>query len=190
MMSVLLLTFTVSSGFVSNAYHKAYARGNLDALGTKIRESINNQITEELSGSSGPSPTNSTSPIPTTLSLTLYSSPPNIINFQGYLKAADTGSGISGAEITLCTTVLQCTLVAKNQAQPLARCFTIGGGYYASFPEPVSPECHVFTTVQLIGSPSVTAQYLGVPGTPEVTIPATPGIAPSATTQPVVVPPS
>jgi hypothetical protein len=34
-----------SSGFVSNGYHKAYAR----ALG-KIRESINKQVTEELSG--------------------------------------------------------------------------------------------------------------------------------------------
>jgi hypothetical protein len=33
MMSVLLLTFTVSS----NGYHKAYASRNLDALGTKIR---------------------------------------------------------------------------------------------------------------------------------------------------------
>jgi hypothetical protein len=54
-MSVLVLTFTVSSGLVSNGYHKAYARGNLDALGTKIRESINNQITEELSGPNPPS---------------------------------------------------------------------------------------------------------------------------------------
>ena len=59
MMLVLLLTFTVSSGFVSNGYQKAYARGDLDALGTKIRESINNQITEELSGSAGPNPSSS-----------------------------------------------------------------------------------------------------------------------------------
>jgi hypothetical protein len=58
MMSVLL-TFTVSSGFVSNGYHKAYARVDLDPLGTKIRESINNQITEELSGSAGQNPSSS-----------------------------------------------------------------------------------------------------------------------------------
>jgi hypothetical protein len=59
MMSVLLLTFTVSSGFVPNGYHKAYARGDLDALGAKIRESINNLITEELSGSAGQNPSSS-----------------------------------------------------------------------------------------------------------------------------------
>jgi hypothetical protein len=55
MMSVLLLTFTVSS----NGYHKAYARGDLDALGTKIRESTNNQITEELFPSVSSSPMSS-----------------------------------------------------------------------------------------------------------------------------------
>jgi len=52
MMSLLVLTFTVSS----NGYQKAYARGDWDVLGTKIRESINNQITQELSGSAEPNP--------------------------------------------------------------------------------------------------------------------------------------
>ncbi len=43
MMSVLLLTFTVSTGFVSNGYPKAYAAADFPTsdLGTKIRESIN-----------------------------------------------------------------------------------------------------------------------------------------------------
>jgi hypothetical protein len=184
MMSVLLLTFTVSSGFVSNGYHKAYARGNLDALGRKIRESINNQITEELSGSSGlttPSPSNSTSPIPTTLTLTLFLTPPNIITFQGYLKTVDTGSGIAGASLFLCSTPKECTLVAKNEAPPLARCVTNSDGFYSSM-LPSSAECHSFVTP--VNTDSVTAQYLGVPGTPEVTIPGTPGIAPSESTQP------
>jgi hypothetical protein len=100
MMSVLLLTFTVSSGFVSNGYHKGYARGNLDALGTKIRESINNQITEELSDSAGltpsspPSPTSST---PYTLTLTITGRD----NFAGKLTDRDTRAGIGGATIAL-----------------------------------------------------------------------------------------
>jgi hypothetical protein len=70
MMSVLVLTLTVSSGFVSNGYHKAYARVDLDPLGTKIRESINNQITEELSGSAGPNPSSSSGSHPPLLTVT------------------------------------------------------------------------------------------------------------------------
>jgi hypothetical protein len=104
MVSVLLLTFTVP-GLISNGYHKAYARGNLDALGTKIRESINNQITEELSGSSGLTtpPSNSTSTIPTTLTVDFFQlgpreAPEYVV--QGYLKT-DTGSPIAGADIYL-----------------------------------------------------------------------------------------
>jgi hypothetical protein len=59
MMSVLLLTFTVSTGFVSNAYQKAYAAEDFSTsdLSPKIREWINNQMREELftpSSSSGP----------------------------------------------------------------------------------------------------------------------------------------
>jgi hypothetical protein len=108
MTSVLLLTFTVSSGFVSNGYHKAYARGNLDALGTKIRESINNQITEELSDSAGPNPSSSSgssslspssgssglttpSPTPTTLTLSVSSDDGFLCTLSGTLKT-DTGS--------------------------------------------------------------------------------------------------
>lgn len=58
MMSVL--TFTVSTGFLSNAYQKAYAAADLpttDLLSPKIREWINNQMREDLftpSSSSGP----------------------------------------------------------------------------------------------------------------------------------------
>jgi hypothetical protein len=49
MMSVLLLTFTVSTGFVSNGYQKVYAAADFPTsdLATKIREGINNQVREE-----------------------------------------------------------------------------------------------------------------------------------------------
>jgi hypothetical protein len=49
-MSVLLLTFTVSTGFVSNTYQKAYAADDFPTsdLSPKIREWINNQIREDL----------------------------------------------------------------------------------------------------------------------------------------------
>ena len=56
MMSVLLLTFTVSTGFVSNAYAAADFPTS-DLLSPKIREWINNQMREDLftpSSSSGP----------------------------------------------------------------------------------------------------------------------------------------
>jgi hypothetical protein len=102
-LSVLLLTSTVTSGFVSNGYHIAYARGNLDALGTKIRESINNQITEELSDSAGltpsspPSPSSPTSSAPYTLTLTIIGRD----NFAGKLTDRSTGAGIGGATIAL-----------------------------------------------------------------------------------------
>jgi hypothetical protein len=65
LMSLLVLTFTVSS----NGYQKAYARGDWDALGTKIMESINNQITQELSGSAEPNPSSSSGSSLTTSSL-------------------------------------------------------------------------------------------------------------------------
>jgi|GEM_PF-4350482 len=50
MMSVLLLTFTVSTGFVSNGYQKAYAAEDFPTsdLSPKIREWINNQMREDL----------------------------------------------------------------------------------------------------------------------------------------------
>ncbi len=60
MMSVLLLIFTVSTGFVSSGYQKAYAVEDFptsDLLSPKIREWINNQMREDLippSSSSGP----------------------------------------------------------------------------------------------------------------------------------------
>ena len=50
MMSVLLLTFTASTSVVSNGYQKVYGAADFPTpdLATKIRESINNQIREEL----------------------------------------------------------------------------------------------------------------------------------------------
>jgi hypothetical protein len=58
MMSVLLLTFTVSPGFISNGYQKVYGAVDFPTsdFGTKIRDWINNQITEQLSPPSGPPP--------------------------------------------------------------------------------------------------------------------------------------
>lgn len=51
MISVLLLTFTVSTGFVWNGYQKLYAAGDFppSEFGTQIRGWVNNQIREELS---------------------------------------------------------------------------------------------------------------------------------------------
>jgi hypothetical protein len=62
MMSVLLLTFTVSTGFVSNTYQKAYAAEDFPTsdLSPKIREWINNQMREDLfTPSSSPVPMSS-----------------------------------------------------------------------------------------------------------------------------------
>jgi hypothetical protein len=55
MISVLLLTMA-STGFVSNGYQKVYGASDFPTsdLGTKIRESINNLIRDELIPSSGP----------------------------------------------------------------------------------------------------------------------------------------
>jgi hypothetical protein len=171
MMSVLVLTLTVSSGFVSNGYHKAYARVDLDPLGTKIRESINNQITEELSGSAGQNPSSSSgssslspssgssglttpspSESPTPTILTLSASVPNM---HGTLKT-NSGSAIANAIITYTYKVDR-----PSPEHPLGfRSVTnLAGDYSTLIPTGLpAPDC-------LPGICIITAHYAGDSGT-------------------------
>jgi hypothetical protein len=140
-MILVLLTFIVSS----NGYHKAFARGDLDALGTKIRESVNNQITEELSGSTGPDsgsspPSSFPSQIPTILSLTVASLGDQILcKLSGTLKT-DTGSALVGATISFTT----------SPSRPQPTVVTDGAGDYS-----IVRDCVNFKTY--------TAHYSGAP---------------------------
>ena len=174
MMSVLLLTFTVSSGFVSNGYHKAYARGDLDALGTKIRESINNQVTEELSGSGGPNPSPSSgssptssslspssgssglttsSPTPTILTLSVAPSNREFCTLSGTLKT-DTGSPVGAATITFTGFSLSERPVTINE-----KAETNGAGAYSTA---TSTPRGVFCVLL----ESITAHYAGAAAIP------------------------
>jgi hypothetical protein len=100
--------------------------------------------------------------------------------FHGYLKT-DTGSPIAGAEVRV--------YVGKEVVD--AHCVTESNGEYGNFPSPNGPPlfptggCEAITVPTGLG---VTARYNGQPGTPAVTIPATPGLAPSVS--PTAVPPS
>jgi hypothetical protein len=162
-LSVLLLTSTVTSGFVSNGYHIAYARGNLDALGTKIRESINNQITEQLSGSAGPNPSSSsgssppspssdssglTTPTPTILSLSVRGIHP--VELLGMLKT-NTGFGVSKVYITFTYNVVRPPYYNRTETLPALTATDALGSYNTKveLPDDCSRNC------------TITAHYAG-----------------------------